>query len=92
MIHLAIFIIGAIFGFILAIALMMLVMDKFVPNDEKDYMTQDERKEHMSICEKCKQSFSWNEKDALIKYKYGTKFIVHCPHCDKLTKVYIEEE
>lgn len=38
-------------------------------------------------CEKCKLPFHWEEDDALIKYKYGTKFITHCPHCDKLTVV-----
>ena len=45
----------------------------------------------ISVCEKCKQEFTWEEKDALCKYKYGTKYIVHCPHCDKLTKVFIND-
>ena len=40
-----------------------------------------------SICEKCKKSFEWSEDDALIKYSYGTKYVVHCPRCDKLTIV-----
>ena len=38
------------------------------------------------ICEKCNQSFKMHEDDALVKYQYGAKYVVHCPHCDKLTK------
>ena len=40
-------------------------------------------------CEKCDFFFVWREEDALIKYKYGTKYIIHCPRCNKLTKVTI---
>ena len=51
-----------------------------------------EEKEDMYIttCEYCKKMFNVMEKDALVKYKYGTKYIVHCPYCDKLTKVNID--
>lgn len=41
----------------------------------------------ISKCEKCKENFEWTEDDALVKYGYGDKYIVHCPYCDKLTKV-----
>ena len=40
-----------------------------------------------SKCEKCGEVFEWFEDDALVKYGYGDKYIIHCPHCDKLTKV-----
>ena len=43
-----------------------------------------------ATCEKCNKWFMFEEKDALVKYKYGTKYIVHCPYCDKLTKVNID--
>lgn len=43
-----------------------------------------------ATCEKCNKWFMFEEKDALIKYKYGTKYIVHCPYCDKLAKVNID--
>ena len=42
-----------------------------------------------SVCEKCKQEFEWEEEDALCKYKYGTKYLVPCPRCGKLTKVFV---
>ena len=70
----------------------MFVMDKLVPDDSKDYIELEERTMHKTKCTKCKKPFQWNEKDALIKYKYGSLFVVHCPHCDKLTKASIEEE
>ena len=91
-IYIAIFILGVLFGIALAIAAMMFIVDKCVPNEEEDYLKLKEEKGNMSNCEKCKEPFRWYEKDALIKYKYGSKFIVHCPHCNKLTKVYKEEE
>ena len=51
----------------------------------------DKRKEDKKImiatCEKCHNDFTWTEDDAIIKYYYGAKYIVHCPHCDKLTKI-----
>lgn len=51
-----------------------------------------EEKEDMFIvnCEYCHKIFNITEKDALVKYKYGTRYIVHCPYCDKLTKVNID--
>lgn len=44
------------------------------------------------MCKKCKQEFNWEEEDALIKLQYGTKFIVPCPHCDKLNIVYVNKD
>ena len=43
----------------------------------------------INICEKCKQEFAWEEKDALCKYNYGTKYTVPCPRCNKLTRVFV---
>lgn len=52
--------------------------------------SQEKRGETMkAICEKCNTEFEWHEKDAIVKYKYGSKYILHCPCCDKLTKVNI---
>lgn len=44
-----------------------------------------------SVCKKCQQSFKWEEKDALVKLQYGTKFIVPCPHCGKQNTVYVNK-
>ena len=47
---------------------------------------------HMSAtCEYCGKWFEWEEIDAISKYKYGSRFIVHCPYCNKLTKVDIDK-
>ena len=46
-----------------------------------------ERQQMTSRCEKCNEIFTWFEDDALVKYGYSDKYILHCPHCDKLTKV-----
>lgn len=43
-----------------------------------------------ALCEKCSNWFIFDTKDALVKYQYGSKYIVHCPHCNKLTKVSID--
>lgn len=48
---------------------------------------KEREREMTSKCEKCAQTFTWFEDDALVKYGYGDKYILHCPHCDKLTKV-----
>jgi endogenous inhibitor of DNA gyrase (YacG/DUF329 family) len=59
-------------------------------NADTDNYTQEMKergKQMTSNCEKCAQTFSWFEDDALVKYGYGDKYILHCPHCDKLTKV-----
>ena len=43
----------------------------------------------ISVCKKCNQEFEWEEESALCKYNYGTKYIVQCPHCGRLTKVIV---
>lgn len=60
-------------------------------HDPNSLETKDKEKSMKATCEKCHQSFNWSEEDALVKYKYGTKYIVHCPHCDRLTTVNKEE-
>lgn len=44
-----------------------------------------------ATCEYCYKWFEWKENNAICKYKYGSRFIVHCPYCDKLTKVDIDK-
>ena len=54
--------------------------DNYQPREEKEDM-------YIATCEYCHKMFNTTENDALVKYQYGTKYIVHCPHCDKLTKI-----
>lgn len=56
---------------------------------DKSYLQKGEKEKMKATCEKCNEEFEWFEKDALVKYKYGSKYILHCPCCDKLTKVEI---
>ena len=46
---------------------------------------------YVSKCPKCTQQVEWQEKDMIVKYAYGMKGIIHCPHCDKLITVWREE-
>ena len=40
-------------------------------------------------CDKCHTEFEMQEEDILVKYKYGEKLLMRCPHCDKITKINI---
>ena len=44
-----------------------------------------------AVCKKCNKCFVFREKDALIKYKYGTKYLINCPNCNKLTEIDINK-
>lgn len=87
-----------IFAFIvmLVIGILIFVLSALKVGADADidnYKSKEkEEKEDMftASCEYCHKIFNITEKDALVKYKYGTKYIVHCPHCDKLTKVNID--
>ena len=57
---------------------------------DESYSQKEKGKTMEAICEKCNIKFKWHEKDALVKYKYGSKYILHCPYCGKLTKVNID--
>lgn len=78
----------AICGFIFVIYRFIIEACNHGPNTLE---IKDKKKLMKASCEKCYQSFKWIEEDALVKYKYGTKYIVHCPHCNRLTTVNKEE-
>jgi endogenous inhibitor of DNA gyrase (YacG/DUF329 family) len=44
-----------------------------------------------TICIKCAKKFTWEETDAIVKDKYGTRYLVPCPHCKKINIIYQSE-
>ena len=50
-------------------------------NEEQIFITE---------CDKCNVSFSWTEKDTLVKTDYGATHTIACPHCGKLMKQHIK--
>lgn len=45
----------------------------------------------IATCSKCGIDFGWEEKDALVKFAYGEKFLVSCPNCKHLMKAFLSE-
>lgn len=73
---------------IVNIIIILAMCSVFIPSSKADETKKIIEVDFMeAVCEKCNREFVWEETDALVKYKYGNKYIVHCPFCDKLTKV-----
>ena len=83
-----------ILGILAAIALIIVMSALKVGADaDFDESSEEQKKElFISKCEVCDEAIAWTKDEPLVKQKYGTEFILQCPHCGKLTKVFIDIE